>query len=752
VLLFFFLHQSVPPRRPPPPPSSSDMRRPTAAEAPEGGGNRHNVRRPSPLMMMPPGDGTTTAAPSAAAAAPPPPLPPPVVMRAAVAPRSAPLMRPPDTAGASLPPPISPKTEPPKTNPRNKDDQNSSEPPSLKAEPPAASAPPPPQGLQTPGPKTAKGGGGGGGGGVAFSEATPQFISPGPNMMYSPGESSVGSGDGRLHTPGGPSVSTAHAGQTPYPGKTVASSTAHAGQTPHPGKMMMIGDVGPGAAPSSTDTDKSSVASGSNNRSNELGGTSRRDIVRGMYEIADTPLGKQQQSSSPPLSSSTSWTTALKITESHELRLQKELARSEKAKAGALHKVAALEDELTHVKLELAAQLTPGRNNTKQHNQQHSVGFISPVAMGGGGGSSSASNLYGMTRQRRLPTPHPKRRNNNGDSNNHADSSFIKFAVECAPHEFVYGDSVTYIVRRPFGLASSDHQQQQFWAATGQAPGHMYDKKVNIRDASTVEIAAQIALDNSVFFLYGDGMVRHQTLVNGKQKWKDLGNALESDQTLGNVMFIDSEANEKEYSLDEIFEQALCVRETYCASITSTSLGIQQHKETHPSPALIQSPQPPSHGGGPAVLSPMAEEQHHKPELNDACVGTEELEYKPPQQQQPQDGKATQQQEEQKQGGGGAATDASSGKVVAPPHPPPPMDDGTGDILTSFLGFFLSTVFSTLWYIAVKLPVKIVETVIVLSIGILIVALIWLYLSDDYGAAAQGFAMNAYYWNPPGIV
>merc|ERR1711865_848959 len=90
---------------------------------------------------------------------------------------------------------------------------------------------------------------------------------------------------------------------------------------------------------------------------------------------------------------------------------------------------------------------------------------------------------------------------------------------------------------------------------------------------SSIEVVAIIKADNSPLLLFGTAGVRYNANHNSNE-WTHINNVdTDLDRPLGYITYIDENAMEREYSLDEILEEALLVREQYCGTVTSTALG-----------------------------------------------------------------------------------------------------------------------------------------------------------------------------------
>jgi hypothetical protein len=105
----------------------------------------------------------------------------------------------------------------------------------------------------------------------------------------------------------------------------------------------------------------------------------------------------------------------------------------------------------------------------------------------------------GLPLYRRLSTPRPRRVPE--DMGLH----ILKESVKGVEHEYET-DLATYTVRRPFGIAN----EEDLWFASGQLIPDMYEQQADIRQSTSIEVAAQINADGSLFYLHGEAMARHQ--------------------------------------------------------------------------------------------------------------------------------------------------------------------------------------------------------------------------------------------------
>ena len=407
--------------------------------------------------------------------------------------------------------------------------------------------------------------------------------------------------------------------------------------------------------------------------------SARRDLLRNMREFAESP--------DKPLTSPTGSAGSVK---SPELRLHEQLASTEKDKAAALRKVAQLEDEISQLK---------ESNSSSNHNRN--VGFMSPVA-----------NIVPSPvekRNRRSGTPHPKTGVPKPSTPTEIDEErrCLVEAAKKAPFEYDAEDGITFIVRRPYGLAT----ETDLWYKVGQLPAKLYSQASNVESFSTIEVAATIPCDNSIFLLFGEGEVRHQSNVTGMST--DYGNVEERSTAIGNVMYVDQHAIDKEYSLDELYEFALSVRGHYCTTVRSFAAALQLQ------------PEPPQRSN---ALPPTTEIVTNEPkskaiETAEKAVATEDIKGK----------------EEMKE----------SSQQVTKPLPSPPDDESTTDVLASFIQLFFSTIFGTIWFILITLPLRILTTTMVLAFSAFLLSYLWMFFIDENMEMGSSMRIHS---NQPGIL
>lgn len=479
-------------------------------------------------------------------------------------------------------------------------------------------------------------------------------------------------------------------------------------------------------------------------------GAERRNILRNLRDGANTPpISNKKQDKDQGQNGQQNETSE----DTHQTEIDKE---------NALERVAQLEAEIKKIRgqtvasssssgLETIVQLadTEGEKSAVKWAREQvvvggnskQVGFLSPM-MAASPGQDLAPTAVAFSpsvlspptshRRRRMPTPHPKQLN--GTPHDKEDERrFQCEAAECIAWEFMTSPSdpeddddemmpATFIVRRPFGLAS----ERDMWFSVGQLNTKLYEKTANVENPSSLEVAVVIEADDSVLAVHGKGTVRR--LQNSDGEWKNYGDIEERGQPLGSVTYVDSGANDKTYSLDDIVEAALAAREHYCSAILSTAAYIKDRPAVPQSEPSVQQPifRSPAADSVPPLVSTGS---------SDACVGTEDLPF-------PAEPRAELKSV-------GSQADAPEPEHAA--RPPPPEEDDSPDVLATFAGIFFSTMAWVTWTIFVRTPLRIINTTFVLAVSAVLLSFVWLFIADDHGGSEMGASMGASY-NPPGIL
>ena len=87
-------------------------------------------------------------------------------------------------------------------------------------------------------------------------------------------------------------------------------------------------------------------------------------------------------------------------------------------------------------------------------------------------------------------------------------------------------------------------------------------------------------------------------------------------------------------------------------------------------------------------------------------------------------------------------------KQVAPS--PPPEEEGASDVLSNVLGIFFISIFQLVYFLVVKLPIRIAVTTVLASIVGAALSIVWFYVASDNGAGEMGASLG-YGFNRAGI-
>ena len=365
--------------------------------------------------------------------------------------------------------------------------------------------------------------------------------------------------------------------------------------------------------------------------------------------------------------------------ESPELRMQKKLRQLENEKKDALLKVASLENELSSLH-----QQRGDAASTMEHVPSGPFALKVPMT----------PVLTSPLRLKRSPTPHPKQ--------GRVDPVYLEQASELIP--FVYetdlNTSVSFTIRRPYGL---DAQEAEFWKGHGHATN--YSQVADAGKVVSLEVAAKAAVDGSVVLLFGEEELKRKSGGD----WEEYGKV--ADRTLGAITYIDSDASEREYSLDEIYEGMRAVREHYCSSLVSTAAALERRPRDGV-PPLIQESMPSA-----TKAEPSKDTRH-------ICVGTEDMPLPTPQPQ----------------------IDSPEKRALEPSkkHVPQPIDDQP-DALSTSINMFVSLIGTCIWTIVIKIPMWVLSTISFLVIACALLTIAWLHMVEVREAFEMGALSGASY-------
>lgn len=448
----------------------------------------------------------------------------------------------------------------------------------------------------------------------------------------------------------------------------------------------------------------------------------RQDLIRNLHQFADSPDVSARVK--PALSMASKNDSSL-------LRLEKQVTEHEKGKADALRKVAILEEQVQKLKekggseeelgvlvqmaekegSDAALQWARGRVSgaTPRSSSAAKVGFFSPLSPG-------LATPRSVTRKR-IATPHPKR--NQQEKGTSEDPGLFSESVKYVSFEYT-SEHATFIVRRPYGKAT----ESELWFQSGYTNSKQYEKTADVKEPHSLEIIAQISADGSTLSLHGSAFVRHMS-SDVDDDWTEFGSVDEMGKPLGSITYIDKDANEKDYSLDEVFEGALAARENYCTSVASLAVGLKT-KESSQGKATESSGVPA--GGG--FAAPV-----QKPQTAEVGVGTEDLPVptNPPSNAEANDGNEADKMPEK------------------PTGPAMDIDDDGSDVASVVLQSFVSFLVWIVKTLLFTIPFRIVSFTLLFLIAFALLSLVSLQLTDDHGAVTMGASFDSMF-NLPGVV
>lgn len=324
----------------------------------------------------------------------------------------------------------------------------------------------------------------------------------------------------------------------------------------------------------------------------------------------------------------------------------------------------------------------------------------------------------------RTLTPHPKNAQHPLELERQHIIHF-RDAASCIPFEYA-SEFGNFVVRRPYGMETAD---KMFQFCKGM-PLQEYRRKAHISDLTTLEVAVEITADQSLLLLHGTAGIRY---FNKNGNKKDIPNVDELDRPLGTISYIDAQANEKDYSLDEILEQALLVREQYCSTMMSTAMGLKDRPP--PSAPTDEVPNSPPPGV--------------QPSTSDVGIGTDPTEFPPESLNVP----STSKDAAAKTKGSALITPedvtAKKGKTTQEDH-----RSSSGDVLAIFLGIIFKGLFGVIHWFFIALPVKIVTTSLIAFGSFCVLGMTYLYLLEDHNLTVLNGTGQAslYYTNAPGVL
>jgi len=419
-------------------------------------------------------------------------------------------------------------------------------------------------------------------------------------------------------------------------------------------------------------------------------------------------------------------------------RLEEELKKTAVERNEAFQKIKELEDKLTNVtKTTIKEEHTPVKDMASvqeimelyktqgeeaamkyaqgklKNNKPKQAGFLTPVM------PSTPKNGRSNVSQR-VATPHPNRmvgkKGKAQPTDEDLERRFIgtfREAVSFVPHEFYglasnQGQSCVFFVRRPYGVA----EQNGIFELVSPTIFEAYSKRAHVGDPTTIEVAVGIPFDDSVLCLSGSMGVRYRITPTGAFENKPV-----VQEPLGSISYIDESANEQEYSLDQILQEALSVREQYCASMMTTAIGFERRQ-----PQLL-----PQQDAASVVTAP-------KPEMADAAVDTSDMPIPKEIAVEPSKKGEKKQKEEKK----------SKGESKPKPSDPEELP-GAGDVLITFIGIVVKSFLGFLWWIFIGLPLATIRASITMVLAGAIVGMLYLYALQYHHEALLGGGDSFYY-------
>ena len=194
-------------------------------------------------------------------------------------------------------------------------------------------------------------------------------------------------------------------------------------------------------------------------------------------------------------------------------------------------------------------------------------------------------------------------------------------ATMCVPFEYTTKHA-TFYIRRPYGLTTVP---ELFRVLSPHVTDEEYEMKSLVSSSKTIQVAISISADRSMMLLYGSAGVRYKSNPNDLhcEKWVNVPDIGFMDVPLGYVNRENRDMGNRniEYSLDEIVEEAMFVREQYCSTIVSAALAMEQRQLSDP--AKAKAPSPPSLAKS-NVSTPARSSYYYDGSSNDTKIGEQE--------------------------------------------------------------------------------------------------------------------------------
>jgi hypothetical protein len=301
----------------------------------------------------------------------------------------------------------------------------------------------------------------------------------------------------------------------------------------------------------------------------------------------------------------------------------------------------------------------------------------------------------------RTSTPHPKLQGTDSVPSKPSDMVQLekqlidrfREAAQCVPFEYS-STLATYVVRRPYGMITAP----ELFSYCSPTPDQDYARRAHVSTLSALEVAVNIHPDKSVLLLFGVAGVRYKITARQDDDFTTIENVddMVDRSILGQISYIDEQASELEYSLDEILEEALLVREQYASTMISTALGLDKR------PLVVLPAE-----SGPPPLIPKAPSRDVGVETDEQGITADVPN----------------------------TIDTSGDHAAATKATPPPLEDahpGSSDVLTMFFSWIITSILGLIYYVFIGLPLKIVQTVFIMTIAYAICNMMYFYMAQDY--------------------
>ncbi|OEU10597.1 hypothetical protein FRACYDRAFT_247139 [Fragilariopsis cylindrus CCMP1102] len=219
------------------------------------------------------------------------------------------------------------------------------------------------------------------------------------------------------------------------------------------------------------------------------------------------------------------------------------------------------------------------------------VSPITPLILDISGGAAAPMMIQ-------TPLLLPRKRTKKRKNNNNNMLRYFKEAVQIVPFEYK-SDLAKFYIRRPYGIVNNNNtpslssssssstvqQQSDIIFNNSNTNEKEYYKRSRASSSQTIEVAVTIIADNTLLLLYDKAEREEEEEEEGYRN--------------NNVV--------KYYSLDEIIEQSMVVREQYCRTILSTAFDLEQRERklvqvTTPTPRAINTSSLSSLSSPPPIL------------------------------------------------------------------------------------------------------------------------------------------------------